>query len=207
MPAWLEYILTPIVVYAALFLITWFLARDKVSRRVSLFGWTAVAITASSVLWSLWSESLSFYVHTKRWSRGVLALMQPLVMFAGVGLMIYGAVQFLRAWMTFTMWTPLNVLPALRGYIRGTHPHLEEIRGQVTLRARFVLAAKRVLHVSTLPGLGWVFVGLGVTIGGAQALEPDPSIVPDIQLLTLAAVLMGVGGVQLWVARRKGDVE
>jgi len=53
-----------------------------------------------------------------------------------------------------------------------------------------------------LPGLGWVLIGLGITIGGAQALEPDPSITPDAQLITLAAILIAVGGVQAWVAKR-----
>jgi len=202
MPVWLEYVLTPIVVYAILFLLAWLLVRDKLSHRASILGWMAIAVTVLSVLWSLWYESLLPYLRARRWLAVVLTLMQPLVMFSGAALMIYGVVRFLRAWMKLMMWETPSVITSLRKYVRGEHPYLEHIRSQPTAGERLTLAGKLILDLLMLPGLGWVLIGLGITIGGAQALEPDPSITPDAQLITLAAILIAVGGVQAWVAKR-----
>jgi len=202
MPVWLEYVLTPIVVYAILFLLAWLLVRDKLSHRASILGWMAIAVTVLSVRWSLWHESLLPYLRARRWLAVVFTLMQPLVMFSGAALMIYGGVRFLRAWMKLMMCETPSVITSLRKYVRGEHPYLEHIRSQPTAGERLTLAGKLILDLLMLPGLGWVLIGLGITIGGAQALEPDPSITPDAQLITLAAILIAVGGVQAWVAKR-----
>jgi len=203
MPVWLEYVLTPIVVYAILFLIAWLLARNRLSPCASILGWTAVVVTVISVLWSLWYESLLPYLRVRRWLAVVLTLMQLFVMISGVALMFYGAVRFLRAWLKFMMWKAPGVIPSLRKYVRGEHPYLEHIRSRPTLGERLTLVGKLILNLLMLPGLGWVFAGLGITIGGAQAFEPDPSITPDVRLIALAVIPIVVGGAQVWVAKCK----
>ena len=205
MPTWLEIVLTPIVFYASLFLIAWFLARDKLSPRATILGWTAVAITGLSVLWSLWYESLLPHLRAHRWTALVLAVMQPLVMLAGVALVFYGAVRFRRAWAKFMLWDPANVVSSLSQYIRGEHPYLKAIRSQPTLGQRLLLAGKLILMILVLPGLGRLLIGLGCTIGAGQVLEPDPSMALDMRLVMMSAVFIVVGGFQEWAAKTLGD--
>ncbi len=201
-PSWLQLLLIPIVIYATLFFLVWIFARNKLSRRARVLGWTAIALVVASFLWSLWYESLLPYIHAGRESAALLAVLQPSVMLSGTVLMVYGAIRFLRSWLKFMMWEEQPLLPALRKYARGGHPYLEHIRSQPTLRERFALAGKLMLSVLMIPGPGWVFIGLGITIAGAQVLEPDPSISPDMQLIAFAVILIFGGGLQEWAARR-----
>ena len=205
MPTWLEQVLIPIVIYAAFFLIAWFLARDKLSPRATILGWTAVAITGLSMLWSLGYESLLPYLRAHRWTSLVLAVMQPLVMFGGVALGFYGAVRFLRAWAEFMLWEPANAVSSLLQYIRGEHPYLKTIRSHPTLGQRFLLIGKLILGLLMLPGLGRLLIGLGCAIGAGQVLEPDPSMTLDMRLVIMSAVFIVVGGFQEWAAKALRD--
>jgi hypothetical protein len=204
MPSWLEFVLTLIVVYATLFFLVWILDRDKLSRRARVLGWTAIAVVGASFLWSLGYEILLPYIRAGRESAALLTVLQPSVMLSGTVLLVYGAIRFLRSWRKLMMLEEQTLLPAISKYLVGDHPALERIRRQPTLRERFGLAGKLMLSVLMIPGLGLVFIGLGITIAGAQVLEPDPSIAPDVQLVAFAVILIFGGGVQEWWARRRG---
>ncbi len=205
MPPWLELVLTPISLYAVLFFLIWIFARDKLSRRACVLGWTAVAIGVAGFLWSLWYESLLPYIRAGRWTAVLLTMLQFSAMLSGVALMVYGTVRFLRSWLKFLMWRDSSPFSGFLRYLRGDHPALERVRRGITYRQRFGMAAKIIIDMLTISGLGWVLVGLGITIAGGQVLEPDPSIAPDAQLVVLALILILGGGVQEWAARRRGQ--
>ncbi len=201
MPDWLEVVLIFVVIYASLFLVAWFLARDRLSPRATFLGWAAVAVAGFSVLWSLWYETVFPYFRAHRWMALVLAMMQPLVMGGGVALAFYGALRFLRAWARFMSWEPARVVSPLSQGIQEEHPYLKVIRRQPTLGQRLRLAGELILMLLVLPGLGRLLMGLGCTIGAGQVLEPDPSMVPDERLVVLSAVFLAVGGFQEMAAK------
>jgi len=206
MPAWLEIILTPLAIYATLFFLVWALARDKLSRRARLLGWTAIIVTILGLLWSVWYESLRPCLRAGQSSAMLYAALQPLVMVTGAALTLYGAVRFLRAWGQMMFPQPATGT-TFRKHIRSERRSLEEIRAQPTLQERLALAWKLIANLLLLPGLGWVCIGVGIAIAAGQLLEADRFFVPDGRLLTLAVFLTLGGGIQVWAARQQKSIE
>jgi len=150
MPGWLELPLLYLTIFATLFFVVWVLARDKLSHRAQVLGWTAIAIVMASVLWSMWYESLLPYIRAGR-SRAVLStVLEMLTLFSGVGLALYGLIRFLRQWLRFL---EADYVPGIR------HIWSEYSPGE-----RFRLAGKLIFEVATLPGLGLVLLGIGIAI-------------------------------------------
>ncbi len=186
MPAWLEPILSVVTITAAFFLIAWFVARDALSRGVRIVGWASVAITAASFLWSLWAESLAFYLHKGRLDAAALTIIQVLVALLALAFMVAGTVKFLRAWAGMG-WV---VAHGTRRFLEDS-PEFRKIRKTPTAAERWRMAFALIGRLLALPGLWWVPTGIGVLVLDFQLLDPDLS--PDPQLLAIAAILLALG--------------
>jgi len=203
MPPLLEIVLIPIVVWAALFLLMWPFARDKLSRGARVAGWLAVAVAAISFLWSLWFESLLPYLRTERTRAALLMVLQAITMVTGTALLVHGAWLFLAQWRKLMVQGDAPMYGATRGYMRGDHQTLRRIRSQPLLADRLKLAFALIGNMLLRPGLGRVAIGLGITVAGAQILEPDPSMIPSTSLIVFAVLLMLSGLLQEWAAGRR----
>lgn len=189
MPAWLELPLTLITIYATLFFLVWAIARDKLSYRARLLGWTAIALVLASVLWSLMYESLLPYLRTGRIRAATLTLLNFIAVLVGAGLTLYGTIRFLKGWWTFF----------LKEYPR----RLDEIRSRPAAGERWSLVGSLIVEVITLPGLGLTLLGLGVIIGANNALEVG--LAPNRTLIALGGGLALLGGWMAWRSAHRGD--
>ncbi len=178
MPAWLEALLTPITVFAALYLLAWGTQRSLLSRPVRVIGWASVVVTGLAMVGSFWCESVWPYLQTGRWPSLARVSAQFASMVLSAGLMLAGAVRFLRAWRALVPTPPTPAAHATR-----------------TVRLRW--AAALVMRLLRLPGLGWMAVGLGLILLAGQLGEPDPTLRPDARLLALGIVLLGGGLLQI----------
>jgi len=198
MPPWLEAILTPVAVLATFYFLVWLVAREALSPKVRLVGWLSVVVTVASVLWSIGFETV-----LPAWRRGEvwkvpLALAQPGLAFVGAGVMIAGALRFLRAWLSMG-W----VISSIRGFNEASRP-LVAIRREPDPRKRWRMAGALMLRVLLLPGLGWVLVGFGIVLLNVQGFDMDTLTFPNPEYLALGLGSIALGLVQM-LARALGE--
>ncbi len=193
----LEAFLSVVTVGAAFFLLAWLVARERLSPAVRRVGWLSVVLAAAAFFWSVWAESFAPYLRAGRHAAALRAALQVLGALVGVGLAVMGGGRFLRAWLQMGWLTD-------RAFLAQSGPFREIRQGQ-TAAERWRLAAALMGRVLRLPGLGWLLVGLGLTVLDLQLLEPDPSITPDRFLLAVGGVAVMVGlGVVLLSRGREG---
>lgn len=190
LPAWLEPILSVVTIVAVFFLIAWFVARDALSRGTRIAGWASVAVAAAGFLWSVWAESLAFYLHKGRLDAAVLAVIQVLVEILALAFTVAGAVKFLRAWASMG-WV---VKRGTRRFLENS-PEFRKIRETPTAADRWRMAFALIGRLLALPGLWWVPTGIGVMVLGFQYL--DPEFAPDPQVVNIAIGSLAVGVVLL----------
>ncbi len=192
-----EAFLSIVTVGAAFFLLAWLVARERLSSAVRWVGWLSVAFAVAAFFWSVWAESLAPYLRAGRDAAALRAALQVLGALVGVGLAVMGGARFLRAWLQMGWLTDHTFLARSAPF--------REIRQGQTAAERWRLAAALMGRVLRLPGLGWLLVGLGLTVLDLQLLEPEPSIAPDRFLLVVGGVAVMVGlGLVLLSRGRKG---
>ncbi len=190
MPAWLEPMLSVVTIIAAFFLIAWFVARDTLSRGARIVGWASVAIAAVSFLWSLWAESLAFYLHKGRLDAAALTIIQVLVELLALAFTVAGAVKFLRAWASMG-WV---VKHGAQHFLEDS-PEFQKIRETPTAAERWRMTFALIGRLLALPGLWWVPTGVGVMVLDFQYL--DPEFAPDPQVVNVGIGFLAVGLVLL----------
>ena len=190
MPAWLEPILSVVTIIAAFFLIAWFVARDTLSRGARIVGWASVTIAAASFLWSLWAESLAFYLHKGRLDATALTIIQVLVEILALAFTVAGAVKFLRAWAAMG-WV---VKHGAQHFLKDS-PEFQKIRETPTAAERWRMTFALIGRLLALPGLWWVPTGVGVMVLDFQYL--DPEFAPDPQVVNVGIGFLAVGLVLL----------
>ncbi len=171
MPTWLESVLTIIAIYAILFFLNWAVSRKKkrqqLSLRARILGWTAVLVTIGGLMWSFWVESFSYYFSRGAWPGALMTLLQFFLLISGAALIVYGGVTYLKH---------------LFGWMETSYMNLlGEMQLEGSRRQRFRLLGKMLRIMSTLPGMDWLLMGLGIAI--ANNLVPDPGIdmAPDVR--------------------------
>ena len=195
MPPLLEALLTFVAIYATLFFLAWLLARQRLPRRVRVFGWLSVAVTVIGFVWSFLVETLLPYL--RRGPAGLmlvgLSLLQVIAALVGVGALLRGAARFLRAWWGMGWW-----LGSIRTFLEES-PAFAAIRREPDARVRWKMAWALIRRVLLLPGLGEMAVGFGVIVLAFQVLEPDRWFQPDPGVMTLGGVAVFLGLAQgLW---------
>ncbi len=190
MPPLLDPILTLIAVFAAFFFLAWLLARDSLSRTARFWGWVSVAVTLIAAGWSLWFETLEPCLRTGRVTLAFLAVLQVVVAVVGMVLTVAGAVRFLRSWASMGWY-----VSSMRRFLESS-PEFERIRSQPDARTRWKMAGVLTGRVLLLPGLGWVPLGMGITILAFQFLEPDRFLHPNPTV-----VYVGLGSVAVGLAQ------
>lgn len=192
MPPWLEIPLTLVAVWSTLYLLVWALAPHALSPTARRLGWAGVAVSVAAVAWSLWAESIRPAVQAGQWH--ALALLAAQVLVAGLGLVLalVGAIRFLRAWLG--MGWAATASP--RAFLETSAP-LQTIRRKPTPTSRLRAAAALIGRVLRLPGLGWVPLGVGLTVEAFQLLEPDPTLAPDPAVVRVGAAFIALGLLQM----------
>lgn len=138
--------------------------------------------TVLSFLWSLLGVSLCLYLYAGRGG----AIGRTLAQAAGMGVMLWGLLRFLRRWFAF-----------LGGaYARD----MLNIRLTPSLGVRIRLTWRIISRMLRLSGLGWLLIGLGFTIL-ARNVFPDPGISHDWALGRRGLVLIILGALQEWFSR------
>ncbi len=201
MPPWLDALLTPVAVLAALFLLAWMLRREAIPPRGRVVGWASVAVTGFALAASFWLESLQPYLRAGRTVAAARSLAQVTLMLLGVALALRGAVRFLRAWRDLVWLFERNPAAA-----RFREPRPQAPPASKYAEAQhWAQALELGLHILRLPGLDAVLLGLGLTILAGQWLEPDPSLSPDLNVVSWGLVFVVLGALQaLW--RRQGGL-
>ena len=194
MPAWLEPPMTLVTVVAVFFFLAWLVGRDRLSPTVKLWGWVSVILTLASFLWSLWVETLAPAIRSGNLMKVARTASQIVIAVGGIALALAGTVRFLQVWASTTGWTPATPIWEFLD-----SPAFREIRQQPTAADRWREALALIVRVLLLPGLGWVPLGVGLTILAFQLLEPDPTLQPDPTVVKVGIGFTALGLLQIFL--------
>lgn len=189
----LESVVTYILAYAFVFAAFYLLGVRGRPRTVRwLLAWGVVLLFVALLVGSAWRDTVNPLIRWGAWGEAVWAVAGFLVVLAGLGAVLYGGFRFMQE----TSWAfGDEAMQRNLAVIRERKKHLP-----VRLRAAR-WENLRILWRAWRPGTGWLLVGLGgIGLGGLISGEGEDFLARTAVTL----VLLAVGGLLLWIARRDG---